>query len=275
MSIRMRDAMKSRLGELRYEPTEKRVRAVVDGTPVVDSTRAVLVWEPRRVVPSYAVPASDVAAELRESPDHVTDPGTAILHPGIPFAIHSTPGAPLDLHFGAHAKRHAAFRPADPHLDGHVVLDWHAFDAWYEEDEQLLAHPRDPYHRVDVRRTSRRVRIELGGDVIAESHRASLLFETSLPTRFYLPREDVTAELKPSDLRTSCAYKGTARYWSIGAHENIGWTYEDPLVDASGITGLVAFWDELVDVTVDGELRRRPRTPFSKALVDEFGVAAA
>jgi uncharacterized protein (DUF427 family) len=266
--------MRSRLGELRHEPTEKRVRAVADGRPVVDSTNAMLVWEPRRVVPSYAVPPGDVDADLVETPDRVTDPGAPILHPGIPFAIHSAPGAPLDLAVGAHTRPHAAFRPADPDLSGHVVLDWHAFDAWYEEDERLVAHPRDPYHRIDMRRTSRRVRIELDGEVIAESHRATLLFETNLPTRFYLPAEHVRAALEPSDLRTSCAYKGHARYWTIGPHRNVGWTYEDPLVDAADVRGLVAFWDEVVDVIVDGERRERPRTPFSKALVEEFGVAA-
>jgi uncharacterized protein (DUF427 family) len=157
-----------------------------------------------------------------------------------------------------------------------VVLDFAAFDDWYEEDERIAGHPRDPFHRVDVRRSARPVRIEVDGDVVAETTRARLLFETSLPLRFYLPREDVRVELHPNSRRTYCPYKGQASYWSVDVggrrREDLGWTYEQPLPDVVAITGLVAFWDERVDVFLDGERRERPGGAISEALLDEFGV---
>ena len=157
-----------------------------------------------------------------------------------------------------------------------MVLDFDAFDGWYEEDERIAGHPRDPFHRVDVRQSSRPVRIELDGDVVAETTRARMLFETGLPVRFYLPREDVRLELHPSSRRTYCPYKGEASYWSVDAggrrRENLGWSYEQPLPDGPPVAGLVAFWNEVVDVSLDGERLERPGGPFAEALRDEFGV---
>jgi uncharacterized protein (DUF427 family) len=272
MSTRMRDAMLSRLTELRYEPTEKRVRAVLGGQTVVDTTRAVLVWEPRRVVPSYAVPVDEVRAALVESTSDRPDDGRPVLHPGIPFAVHSTPGKPYGVRLKELDRDGAAFRPADAALDGLVVLDFRAFDAWFEEDDPIHSHPRDPYHRVDVRPSSRQVRVELNGELLAESTRPTLVFETSLPTRFYLPREDVRTELLPSDRVTYCPYKGRATYWSTAARPHLLWTYREPLPDAVLLAGLVAFFDELVDVTVDGVPRPRTDTDFAKAIVEESGM---
>jgi uncharacterized protein (DUF427 family) len=191
----MRQALWQGIGELRYEPTEKRVRAVLVGVTFVDSTRAVLVWEPRRVVPSYAVPRNDLQAQLKPVAGQVAD-DRPILDPRVPFAAHSTAGTSFDVVIPHRTLHAAAFAPDDPALDGHVVLDFEAFDTWYEEDDALVAHPRDPYHRVDVRQSSRHVRIELDGRVLAESSSPSLVFETNLPTRFYLPHQDVRVELR-------------------------------------------------------------------------------
>ena len=252
---------------LRYEPVERRVRA----GGVVDTTRAVLVWEPRRVVPTYAVPEEDIAAKLSPAPAGDSE-AAGVLHPRIPFAVHTAAGEPLTIG----DRDGAGFRLADEALAGYVELDFKAFDDWYEEDEPIEGHPRDPYHRVDVRQTARSVRIELAGDVVAESTRAHLLFETNLPTRFYLPREDVRAELHPSDRRTYCPYKGRASYWSVDAggrrRPDIAWSYEQPLPDMTQIAGLVAFWDERVDVFLDGERRSRPGGAIADALRDEFKV---
>jgi uncharacterized protein (DUF427 family) len=272
MATRVRDAMNRRLDELRYEPIEKRERALIAGEVVVDSARAVLVWEPRRVVPSIAVPIEDVRGELVAAPAAPAPASSPpVLHPGIAFGMHSTDGEALSLRVGDATRAGVAFAPADRDLDGYVVLDFGAFDAWLEEDEPLVGHPRDPFHRIDMRRSSREVRIELDGGPLARSTRAVLLFETSLPTRFYLPREDVVAELRPSAKRTTCAYKGHASYWSVDAAEDLAWTYEDPLPEAAPVTGLVAFFDELVDVVLDGERRERPRTHFAKAILEEAG----
>jgi uncharacterized protein (DUF427 family) len=258
-------------GELRYEPIERRVRGNIGAEAIVDSARAVLVWEPRRVCPSYAVPADDIRAELSEAPatDGEVD---GVLHPGIRFSVHTTAGKPVSIE----DRVGAGFRLSDDDLAGYVELDFDAFDEWYEEDERIAGHPRDPFHRVDVHQSARPVRIELDGDVVAETTRARLVSETQLPMRFYLPREDVRVELHPSSARSYCPYKGKASYWSVDAggrrHEDLGWTYERPLPDAVALAGLVAFWDEQVDVFLDGERRERPGGAISEALRDEFGV---
>ena len=260
----MRDLLAQARGQLRYEPVEKRVRA----DAVVDSTRAILVWEPRRVVPSYAVPISDISVPLHLAPATAAE-AAGVLHPGIPFGVHTAAGDPVSVE----AREGAGFRLADADLAGYVVLDFTAFDAWFEEDERIFGHPRDPYHRVDVRQSARSVRIEVDGEVLAETTRARLLFETNLPLRFYLPREDVHGTLeRGSRAGTYCAYKGRASYWTLDGHEDIAWSYEDPLPDAGAITGLVAFWDERVDVHLDGTKREPPGGAISAALRDEFGV---
>ena len=190
-----------------------------------------------------------------------------VLDPRVPFTVHSTEGEAVDLHAAGLVRAGAGFRPADPDLAGLVILDFGAFDAWYEEDEQNVGHPRDPFHRIDVLASSRLVRLELDGQVLAVSSRPVLLFETMLPTRYYLPRADVTAELTPSATRTWCAYKGQASYFSasVGGRlvPDIAWSYPDPQHDAARVRDLIAFFDERIDVILDGARRPRPVTPWS------------
>jgi uncharacterized protein (DUF427 family) len=269
----MRDAMMSRLADLRFEPTEKRIRVMVGDDVLADTTRALLVWEPRRIVPSYAVPLEELRGELSSEPETTLD-AERFLHPGIPFAVHSTPGGSFTVHAGGEDRTAAAFAPADEDLAGYVVLDFRAF-RWLEEDDPLVSHPRDPYHRIDIRPSSRHVRVEFNGELLAESRRPSLLFETHLPTRFYLPADDIVGPLQPSEKRTFCAYKGQASYWSHADLPNLAWTYRQPLPDAVQIAGMVAFYDDLVDVTVDGVLRERPSTPFAKSLIEEANLEDA
>ena len=276
MAERVRDVVLGSMGALTYEPMKVRLRAF-DGTRVVvDSDRAVIVWEPGRVVPSYAVPESDITAELTavvepapEAPDHGAElmPGVRILPPGR-FRVHTTPGEELAVTLGGERREGAAYRLADRDLAGYVVLDFTGFEQWREEDEPAIAHPHDPFKRIDVRRSDKHVRIESDGTLLADSHRPSLLLETMLPTRYYLPAEDVHfAELVPSESRTACAYKGFAAYWALPGPDgpvDICWTYRDPLNDALPVKDMVCFFDEMVDVTVDGVLRSRPRTPWSR-----------
>jgi uncharacterized protein (DUF427 family) len=150
-----------------------------------------------------------------------------------------------------------------PGPEGLVELDWNAMDEWLEEDEVAFGHVRDPYHRIDVRPTSRRVRASLHGETLAESTRTVALFETSLPTRWYFPPEDVRTDLlRPSDTRTTCAYKGQASHWSTERDEDVGWTYEKPEREVAPIEGRIAFYNERVELEVDGERQERPRTPW-------------
>ena len=259
-----------RLGDLRHEPIDKRIRATLGDLTVLDSTRALLVWEPKRIVPSYAVPAEDVMAEAAPAPG---DPGEAVdaprlgdrpvYDPSVPFSVHTTPGEPLELRAGDRTA--AAFRPADEALSGHLILDFAGFDAWYEEDERNVAHPRDPFHRIDIVHSSRHVRVERDGEVLADSGRPCLLFEPPLPVRCYLPLEDVAMDLlRPSDTRSFCAYKGEASYWSTERAPDVAWTYRAPLREAAEVTGRVAFFNERVDVIVDGAPLERPVTPWSR-----------
>lgn len=276
MSIHVRELLMRELTALRHEPIDKRIRGVLADTTVIDSTRALLVWEPRRVVPDYAVPEEDVAAEIVPDPDgsqtadgHGVEAMGAprlgdriVLDPSVPFVVRSTEGEALVLrHDGCEA---CAFRPADPDLDGYLIVDFHSVDAWFEEDERNVGHPRDPFHRIDIVHSSRDVRVELGGQLLAETSAPYLLFEPPLPVRFYLPAEDVRMDLlELSDTRTFCAYKGEASYFSHAAAPDVAWTYIAPLREAAEVTDRIAFFNERVDVVIDGERLERPITPWS------------
>lgn len=278
MAMQLGPQHRSVFGELRYEPTTKRVRVRSGGRLVADTRHPVLVWEPKRIVPSYAVPAGDLLADLKradpdvdaeENPEQVERGGPPVLSPSTPFAVHSCEGEPLTLVADGIEFAGAGFRPADPDLVGYVVLDFYAFDEWLEEDEPIVAHPRDPFKRIDVRASSDRIVLELDGVVLADSTRAKILFETHLPARYYLPREDVRTELlRESEFRSRCAYKGVARYWSIELPgttvTDACWTYEQPLSDAVDVRDMVAFFNELVDVTRAGVREERPITPWTR-----------
>ncbi|HEU4422189.1 MAG TPA: DUF427 domain-containing protein, partial [Pilimelia sp.] len=149
-----------------------------------------------------------------------------------------------------------------------VRLDWQAMDEWFEEDEPIYTHPRDPYKRVDILASSRHVRVEVDGVTVAESRNPRILFETSLPPRYYLPVPDLRMDLlRPSARRTQCPYKGTAEYWSLQVgdklYEDFVWIYRTPVPESQKIAGLACFYNEKVDLYVDGAPLKRPRTPFS------------
>jgi uncharacterized protein (DUF427 family) len=147
---------------------------------------------------------------------------------------------------------------------GLIEVDFGALDEWLEEDERQIGHPRDPYHRIDVRRTSRHVRVSIDGEPVADTSRAVVLFETGLPPRFYIPREDVLAELTPSEHATVCAYKGHASHWSAAGEEAVAWSYEEPFHEVAAVKGLVAFYNERVELELDGEPQEQPRTQWSR-----------
>ncbi|PVZ14217.1 DUF427 domain-containing protein [Actinomycetospora cinnamomea] len=233
------------------EPCPRRVRARLDGRVVVDTTDARYLWE-HPWYPRWTIPVSDV------------DPAVLVEDTTTRTDAH---GSVRDVVLrGAAGDRLAGHRWVDGPLAGTVALRWDALDAWFEEDEQVRGHPRSPYVRVDALRSRRHVRVELDGVVLAESDAPVLLFETGLPTRAYLDPTAVDASrLEPSDTVTACPYKGvTSRYWSVrtpvGRYEDLAWCYDHPAPAVARIAGLVAFYDERVDVVVDGVTRPRPRT---------------
>ena len=271
MAAVLHEVLMDRLHELRYEPTAKRVTALHGGTAVARTTSACMVWEPRRVVPAYAVPSADLLAEV--VPSGGASGGTSdlpspmlgdrpVLDPSVPFAVHSTPGTALDVVTGSGVLPGAAFRPDDADLASYVVLEFAAFD-WFDEDEPVVGQPRAPFHRVAPLATARPRRHSLGGTLLADSTSAVALFETLLPARWYVPASDVRVELVPGELSTYCAYKGRASYFSVDlpGGENLVWTYREPLRDAVPVRDLLAFFDERVDVTLDGVPLPRPVTP--------------
>jgi uncharacterized protein (DUF427 family) len=248
----------TRRGRVRIERGAKRVRAYLGGEAVADTTRPVLVWEVP-YYPAYYIPVEDVRARLR--PD-----GAGPRSPSRGRASAYTVIA------GAREAAGAALRYEDSpvaELRDLVRLDWHAMDAWFEEDEEVFTHPRDPYTRVDVLAGSRHVRVEVAGATIAESSSPRLLFETGLPERFYLPKPHVRLDLLvASDTVTHCPYKGRAEWWSVrtpdgAVHPDLAWSYRAPLPESQKIAGLIAFYDEKVDVYVDGVRQPRPVTKFS------------
>lgn len=277
MATEMSTLFFSAIGDLRVHPVRKWIRATVGSRTVVDTRRARLVWEPRRVVASYAVPEDDLAGTLAPASAPGTpaterpvslEEGPPVLDPSTPFAAHTAAGTALSIRTPDGDLPAAAFRPDDPDLAGYVILDWAAFSQWYEEDEPVMGHPHDPFDRIDCLRSSRRVQIGSQGVILADSTRPTLLFETPLPTRFYLPREDVALDLlERSETQTVCAYKGRASYWSARVGDtvlaDIAWTYPDPLHDATPVRDLIAFFTERLDLTLDGVLQPRPSTPWS------------
>ncbi|MDQ0755313.1 DUF427 domain-containing protein [Arthrobacter sp. B3I4] len=263
--------------QLRYEPTTKRVRASFSGNAVVDTRSAYLLWEPRRVTPVYAVPEQDLlaalvppalpAAAVEEHAFRLRSGGSpGLLDPGTAFAGHTAAGEEFDVAMPSGAVPRAAFRLEDPDLAGYVVLDFAAFQ-WLEDDEEIIGHPRDPFHRVDVRASSADVEVALDGVTLAHTTAAQLLYETMLPVRYYLPPSDVRLDLlQESRKRTVCPYKGMARYWSYTGSDqgdNIAWSYDRRFRDAAQIHGLISFFNERVDLTVNGALQPRPVTPWS------------
>ncbi|MEU1271891.1 DUF427 domain-containing protein [Streptomyces sp. NPDC005799] len=242
---------------LLWEPSERRVRGRKGDVTVVDSRHPVLVWEPSLPVPQYAFPRGDVREDLlrpAKRPRTGSHTGSTVFY---------------DLEIDGELVENAAWTFPSADLADHIAFEWFrrsgkGLDHWYEEEEEIFIHPRDPHKRVDALVSSRHVQVEVDGMLVADTHRPVLLFETGLPTRYYIPREDVRMDLlTPTDHHTGCPYKGTAEYWSTPGGANLVWSYPDPLPAVGTIQGLLAFFNEAVDITVDGERLERPVTPFS------------
>lgn len=241
------------------EPVPRRIRAMLNGTVVLDTTRALYVWE-WPYYPQYYIPIADVDSSALVDEDHAEH-------------LHRGPARRHGLRVGEISRSkvaHVYTDGAQEGLAGTVRFDWAAMDAWFEEDEQVFVHPRNPYSRVDAVRSTRAVRVELNGLVLAESVSPVMVFETGLPTRYYLNRTDVNFQhLRATATVTDCPYKGrTSDYWSVVAgdtvHADLAWAYDFPTRQLLPITGLVAFYNEKVDVFLNGECLPRPRTHFLK-----------
>ncbi len=257
---------------LYLEPTPKRLRVEVGGEVIADSRRAAMLHE-GGLQPIYYFPPEDVRADVLEPSDRHTHcpkkgdasyytirAGDEVVQDGAWYYPEPLPDAP-------------------PGLKDLIAFYFDRMGRWLEEGEEIGVHPRDPYHRIDVLGTDRHIRISLGDEVLAETDRAVALFESNLPTRWYLPAEDVRAELAPSDTVTRCPYKGTAGYHSVklengGDGQDLIWYYEQPLAEVGRIQGLLCFFNEKVDIELDGELQKRPESPWSHRVKSDAPASA-
>lgn len=251
--------MQSRPGPM-VEPSARWVRVRLGDVTVADSKSTLLSRQfGRGILPTYYFRREDVRMDLLEPAGPFPGPDDA---------------TSWNVRAGDHVVEHGALVRGQPaaelaDLAGYVTFTWDKGLRWHEEEEEVHGHARDPYHRIDVLRSSRRVKVQVSGVTLAETARPMLLFETGLPTRYYIPHEDMSMEsLEPTRTTTRCAYKGQAAYWSVkaGGHveRDLVWSYREPTLEASKIRDLLCFFNERVDLYVDGELQERPLTQWSR-----------
>ncbi|MFL5826652.1 MAG: DUF427 domain-containing protein [Thermoleophilaceae bacterium] len=247
-------------GLILFEDFPRRMRAIFNGETVVDSRHAKLLHEHGHL-PKLYFPEDEVRTDLLEPSEHTShcpwkgDASYWSVRVGDRVADNAVWGYPEPL-------------DSAPPLAGYLAVYWDLMDQWLEEDQEAIVHVRDPYHRTDVLPSSRQVKISLDGVPLADSTRAHVVYETGLPPRWYLPAEDVRTDLlEPSDKRTGCAYKGFATYWSLRGEgldeEDLVWTYRDPQPGFERIRDQLCFFNERVDLEVDGEALERPITQWS------------
>jgi uncharacterized protein (DUF427 family) len=229
---------------IHIELSPRRVRTYFGGKLIADSDRVLLVYESRRP-PAYWFPTTDVRMEYLE-PKADVDPGTMRWR----------------LRVQNRAAENGARAYANPSgeltaLEDHLTFYWNEMDAWFEEDQEVFVHPRDPYTRVDTVNSSRHVEVKVDGVTVADTRRPVLLYETGLPTRYYIPKQDVRMDLlEPTDTHTRCPYKGIASYWSLSVGdrkiEDVVWSYPSPIPESSRIENLLSFYPNKVELYVDG-----------------------
>jgi uncharacterized protein (DUF427 family) len=242
-------------GRVRVEQSSRQVRVMLGGEVVANTIRPLLVWEVP-YYPTYYFPEADIRSDL------LVETGEVKRSP--------SRGDATQYGVKVNGAEGAAYTFPNPKIDdiaGHYAFVWKTMDHWFEEDEEVFVHARDPYTRIDILPSGRRVRVDVSGETVADSVNAAFLYETGLPTRYYFPKTDVRMDLlTPTGSVTACPYKGTARYWSVTVgdetHEDLVWGYDAPLPESQKIMGLVAFYDEKVDVYVDEVLQERPKTKF-------------
>lgn len=241
---------------IHIDENSKRIRVFFGGETIADSTNVLTLHE-RGHLPVYYFPETDVRLDLLTNADH---------HSHCPL---KGDASYWNLKVGDRVSEKAAWSypnpiPLSERIRGHIAFYWNRVDAWYEEEEEVFVHPRDPYKRVDAIRSSRHIEIFLNGAKLADSSHPVIVFETGVPVRYYLPESDVRTEfLSPSEHHTACPYKGTASYWNVNmggeTYDNLVWSYLRPIPEIAKIQGLYSFYNEKVDVYVDGRKEDEPK----------------
>ncbi len=236
-----------------YEPTDRWIRAAIGNETIADSKRAMLMIESQTEL-DYYFPPEDIHLEVFEESDEAEtsdERGTRKF---------------WDLNLGDLKIEKAAWtyktKQNRPDFNGYIAISWKAIDHWYEEEEEIYDEPRNPYYRVDTIQSSRHVEVLVDGVKLADTKNAYMVFETYLPTRFYIPEEDVSMDsMTPTEKETVCPYKGFANYYNVkvngNIYENIVWSYFDPIPEAPKLKNTLAFWtekDKRIQIFVDGDL---------------------
>ncbi|TID23432.1 Duf427 domain protein [Venturia nashicola] len=255
-------------GPRKVSPTSRRVRVLFNNTYIVDTTEATHVWEhdyfPEYYVPTRSLQNCDYVSQEDFSISGTAAPGASILSikiPGPDGVVAKTTDSAIA--FSEHLDSMSAASP----LAGLVRLDFNSMDGWLEEDTPIYVHPKDPFRRIDVLPSSRPIKITLSRFTLAESPSSVHLLETGLPTRYYLPLASLNQQyIRKSNFITKCPYKGDAEYYDvvINGHcfPNVAWYYRFPTLESAGIAGLVCFYNEQVDITLDGKALERPKRHF-------------
>lgn len=247
---------------IHIEQSPRRVRVTFGGATIADSKRAVLLRE-ARCLPVYCFPKEAVRTDLLQLAQHRT------------HCPYKGDASYWTIQVGAKVAENAAWSYLDPPpacaaIKDHFAFQWNLMDAWHEEDEEIFVHPRDPYKRVDVLQSARHVRVVVAGEIVADTRRPRLLFETGHPTRYYIPLEDVRGDLlAPSETDSRCPYKGIASYWSVKAggkiFPDLAWSYSEPIPECPKIKGLICFFQEReATIYVDDEESPRLKTKWSR-----------
>ncbi len=245
-----------------FAPCAKRVRVVFGGETIADSTRVMLMRETRHI-PVYYFPRADVRFEAMTRTDQAS------------FCPFKGDASYWSIEAGGRTAENAVWSYENPFAETTQIKEtmafyWDRVDAWYEEDEEVFVHARDPHVRIDILESHRPLRVVLGGETLAETTRARFLFETGLPTRYYIPADDARTDLlTPTETRTRCPYKGEAIYWSAevggGVFDDVVWSYPAPLNENARIKDYLCFFNERVDeISVDGAPVDMPETKWSK-----------
>ncbi len=247
--------------EIKVESTPKRVRVFFGGVPIADSRRTLLMLEPGRL-PLYYFPESDVRTDLLVR--HVETEQSPLKGKASYWSVS------VEDRTG----EKVGWSYEDPPTGCPPIGDYFAFyfnkmDGWFEEDEEIFGHAKDPYKRIDILHSSCHVEVVAAGKTVADTRKPTLLFETGLPVRYYIPKLDVNFQLlSPSETQTTCAYKGTTSdYWKMeirpGKVVDVAWSYRAPTPECAKIANLVSFFNERVDIFVDGEAADAAKTPWS------------
>jgi uncharacterized protein (DUF427 family) len=228
------------------EPLRRRMRVRFGGDWIADSENVVLLHEPGRYPVAY-FPKADIVDGALQPNDHSSQHRD--LGPTKWYVVRAG-----DREAARGAWEHTELPAHAPELRGHVAFAWRAMDTFYEEDERIVGHAADRYHRIDIRQASRHLVVWSGDRVVADTQRPVVLYESGFAPRWYVPRDDIdSAALTLVERQTFCPYKGVCSYYDIGEARRAAWSYREAYTEVARVSGLISFEPDKIRVELDGE----------------------